>query len=187
MKGIIKIKKFFNLWMIMIIGLFFNSVNNADAQRPIIGTYRLQSQTLTIKPDSNFSFEVNGGMYYCWNQGKWYLNGDTLFLKAIPVIDTIKVLTKNGLLIAEHRIYSSDTVCDTYKIFNTNPDSTEIEIQKRKCNFSFQRRCEVPSKLIRIRKKLYEFDDNGRPIKFLKLGKFSIRRINMGYVLEKPL
>lgn len=187
MNGIIYNERFCNLWMIIIFGLFFNTANYADAQRPIFGTYILYSQTLTIKPDSNFSYEVKSDMYYCWNQGKWYIHGDTLFLKSIPVIDTIKVLTKNGLLIAEHRIYSSDTVCDTYKIFNTNPDSTENEILKRKCTFSFQRRCDAPSKLISVRKKLYEFDENDRPIRFLRQGKFSIRRINMGYVLKEPL
>lgn len=145
------------------------------------GTYEQKNygKTVVMKNDSTFKFSERKHMQYKWAIGKWDTVGDTIFLKFIPIFDTLKTYNDQNRLIQKNLILSRDHESNLIiqKLTlsqNDYPDWIKYSIavqgeidSMRNYNLSklFQNSINFPRKLFLTEKGLYEIDKEGDLIK----------------------
>jgi len=78
------------------------------AQTKIVGHYHdYFSSNIYFNADSTFKYTWNADMLSSWTKGTWSLHNDTIFLKMIPVYDTLRSADKNEI-ISDRLILSED-------------------------------------------------------------------------------
>jgi len=77
------------------------------SQSELFGLYERQDSKIWLNANYTFKFLYSVDMYRAWAKGTWSINGNKIYLKAIPVYDTITLTGINGNL-NDSLIYSKD-------------------------------------------------------------------------------
>jgi hypothetical protein len=130
--------------------LFF--FNNASGQDIAGDYYDFFGSTLQLKPDSTFKYTWRFDLASSWTKGKWRIENDTIYLKNIPVYDTLKY----------HSIekgYKTDSL--VLSMDESSGVVTPEEFVISSISGGGQARKEIPDKLYYRRGRLYLVDQNG--------------------------
>jgi len=76
--------------------LFILIFKTGFSQNNLIGNYFRRDSKISINSDSSFYFLYKSDMYRSWSKGFWTQKGKRIFLKIIPVFDTVTVLTDSS-------------------------------------------------------------------------------------------
>lgn len=78
--------------------LFFFTTLSLTAQKNLIGQYRNYSgERIQLYQDSTFKYTWHFHMMSSWTKGIWELKGDTVYLKMVPIYDTLKKTSPNNV------------------------------------------------------------------------------------------
>lgn len=87
------------------------------------------NQKLSLKLDSTFEFEWKFSATSGWSQGAWEMNGDTLILTAIPIMDTIK--NTDSLVLSIDKVANYIDYKEYQKYENSYPRQTPEQEPKK--------------------------------------------------------
>ena len=80
------------------IDLAFSQENNAN----LIGSYQDHfGSSIIINKDSTFKYRWNFDLASSWSNGKWAIKNDTVYFKTVLVYDTLRINSKDNLVLAE--------------------------------------------------------------------------------------
>lgn len=155
-----------------------------NAQESFFGQYYGYEEQLNIKKDSIF-FIKDMRDRATWAEGSWSLNKDTNFLKFVPVYDTLISKSGDGEILSTELVLSADTISNTIYHNKKDPeviDSKDFEMISGQLT---QDRNIIPQKLLIRKNRLFEFDNNGAPIrKEVRSMKFN-KKVKPGYTKMK--
>jgi len=149
--------------IVIFILLLFYSVR-IECQNICIGKYSAYyGEIIFIYEDSTFKY-INGYPRHQWAKGIWRTCHDTMYLIYTPVYDTLRVYTSENVLIKESLTLSYDEYPSQINHILTNRSLLPEQDFSVILNFLKQNGSIFPKKLLFRRKKLYEFDEFGKPI-----------------------
>ena len=141
-------------------------------------------ETFFLRVDSTFKYS-NGYPRNQWAKGIWRTNKDTIYFKFVPIFDTLCVYNNNNILINESFVLSCDEHPNLIKYIRTNSNLLEEnEIKIKTCIYK-QDGGIFPQKLLFSKKRLYEFDNLGKPIIRNYRSIFTNIKFKSGYFYEK--
>lgn len=144
--------------LFLILLIFFLFFNKANGQKTITGDYYHAPRTkLKLKEDSTFMYTWGYHMSSGWCSGKWRANNDTIYLKVIPVYDTVKIELTMQSGTTESLVLSPDTVSEAISLqqnFNNLKSSRSQTINN------------CPGKLFYKKKKLFYISKKGKPTSY---------------------
>ncbi|WP_299157087.1 hypothetical protein [uncultured Christiangramia sp.] len=121
-------------------------------QKKISGKYSNKfGEEIELKADSTFVYNWKFDLASSWSKGKWSLKNDTIFLKVIPIMDTLKIV-KNYKY--------SDSL-----ILSSDPKASQVENDELITNSlssKGQNRQKPPERLFIKNKKLFLLTENNK-------------------------
>lgn len=134
--------------------ILFFSHTIVEGQNRIVGTYAdYFGNNLELRSDSTFYYSYNFDLSSTWTEGVWSLGNDTLYLKCVPIYDTIVVANSNGVL-KDSLILS----------LNKNPERV-LPPDPYILHSYGQNFYPYPKKLFLNRKKLYKISPKGQVLR----------------------
>ena len=131
-------------------------------QKKISGKYSNKfGEKIELKTDSTFIYNWQFDLASSWSKGKWSVKNDTIFLKVIPIMDTLKIEKNNKY--SDSLILSSDQKASLVE---------NNEFVTSTLSSGGQNRQKPPQKLLIKNGKLFRFTDNNEidKKKHLQLG-----------------
>jgi len=175
----------FNKLKALIIPILLVSSLQTYGQNICFGKYSTHyGETFFLHADSTFKF-LNGYPRNQWAKGTWRTCKDTIYFKFVPIYDTLRVYNNNNILINESFVLSCDEHPSLFKCIRTNSNLLEEdEIKIKTCVYK-QDGGIFPQKLLFRKKRLYEFDDLGKPIIRNYRSVFTNAKFKSGYFYKE--
>ena len=144
-------------------------------QSKLVGSYHdAFASKIILNKDSTFRYDWFFDISSSWSYGKWSVINDTLFLKIIPIFDTVRYTNKSGLHI-DSIILSNSTIPYLYtqdSVFLHPEYTAGFGQNKQPC----------PSKLFYKKARLYQIGRNGKLIKLKSTGYWTHKKFPTYYV-----
>ncbi|MFC7348996.1 hypothetical protein ACFQO9_19940 [Chryseobacterium zhengzhouense] len=123
------------------------------------GTYKFGECIIDLKVDSTYIYECDSHlMGKRWSYGLWKCTNDTIYFTPKVLYDTIRLKTKDTLILSENQIPELIELKDQ-TVYNNilHKIQSELGIHHQKVNYMFPKK-----KLVRKNNNLYELDENGK-------------------------
>ena len=121
----------------------------------LIGSYSdYFGNQIKFNTDSTFSYSWHFDLASSWSEGTWRLQNDTLYLKIVPIYDTIKQKRPDGKIV-DSLVLSDDKKAEVISTVNTLGAISAGGQNRNPC----------PDKLLFRKEKLFTIDKKGKPIK----------------------
>ena len=136
---------------IVLIGLFilFSSTQHSN----LIGKYSDHfGHSIKLLPNSTFEFYYQFDLAASWSNGVWNISNDTIYLKYVPVMDTLIIRDSENNILKDSLVLSID------------PDANRIESDEyfvALLSAYGQNKLPPPEKLFLKNGKLFRFNEDG--------------------------
>ncbi len=137
--------------------------NGQNKNNELIGKYQNYfGSHIQINEDSTFSYSWHFDLMSSWSKGRWSIKNDTLYLKTIPIYDTLSYTDKTGKMV-DSLVLSDDDKPERV----TTPNFIGM------LSAGGQNRQACPDKLFYDGEKLFGITKQGRLIKEKLMGFWS--------------
>ncbi len=118
------------------------------------GTYNDHfGESIEFLPNNEFKFYYQFDLAASWSNGQWQVSNDTIYLKCVPILDTLELRDANNKFIKDTLVLSIDPKVDRI--------STDEYVITSLSAYG-QNKISPPAKLLFKNKKLYRIGENGK-------------------------
>ena len=155
--------------------LFYFPVHGQNKNANFIGKYRdYFGSEIIINRDSTFKYTWHFNLFSSWSNGKWTIKSDTIYLKTIPIYDTLTYTNSNGKLVDSLVLSDDEHPKRIYPTIITNNGLLGGGQNHRPC----------PERLFYRDNKLYAFTDKGKLVRKKVRGFWSRKKFDPMYHKE---
>lgn len=153
------------------------AIVKTHAQQNITGHYHdYFGSKIEFKADSTFKYKWHVDLSVRWAEGRWVFKNDTIYLKVIPVYDTLRYRDTGSLTTTDSLVLSVDEEAEAI---------TPEQYASAQLSSGRQNRSSLPEKLYYRNGKLFRIDRKGKIVRKKEHGFWSKKKYPSNYVREK--